>query len=240
MAGGGSGNNVDIFNNSKPAKGTTEKKKRKRPSKKVPTTVLEANSNNFMNLVQKLTGSADELNHHAAATPNSNSPSPSPYSSPSNHTTQQEEPYQQSYYQQYLHSSSTMDDDSGSSHNYNYNPAPYSSGSYSHQDDGMARSQPMDNYGYDNYRSVGGSGGYVGSGSGSRVGGDDQDNQHDLYQGYTGRYNSNDTSDYVGYPSSSRAMENDISPFSWRDPMNHNSTSDYWYHVDPMPAMRAS
>ncbi|XP_024399243.1 uncharacterized protein [Physcomitrium patens] len=58
MAGGN-----DIITNSvtvKPGKGTTEKKKRKRPSKKVPTTILEASSTHFMELVQKLTGSTEE------------------------------------------------------------------------------------------------------------------------------------------------------------------------------------
>lgn len=227
---------MDNFNNAKPAKGTTEKKKRKRPSKKVPTTILEASSNNFMNLVQKLTGSADELTQlgAAAAAPKSTStsPYPSPYSSPSNHTTPQEDPpQQQSYFQQYLHSTSTVDDDSGSSHHNTYSPAPYASGPSSYPGMGSQMdTQYKSNYDqYENYGSV------VGSGSRVRGTGDDQDDQ---YQGtYGGRYNSNDNSDHVGYhPSSSRAMESDVSPFSWRDPMNHNSTSDYWYHVDAMPA----
>jgi hypothetical protein len=212
MAGG---NNMDVFGNVKPAKGAGEKKKRKRPSKKVPTTVLEASSNNFMNLVQKLTGSADELKQqqHAKST------TPSPYSSPSNHTSEPQQAQSFSYQQ---------DHDSGSSHNYHYTPAPYSSGSYSHHDVG---------YGYDQYGSAS-AGGYVGSGSG--VGGDDQD--VDQYQSYSGRYNNADdrSDDHVSYNSSSRATENDVSPFSWRDSMNHNSTSNYWYHVDPMPnSMRA-
>lgn len=54
-------------NGFQPTKPVTEKKKRKRPSKKVPTTVLESSSTNFMDLVQKLTGSAAELASDSAA-----------------------------------------------------------------------------------------------------------------------------------------------------------------------------
>lgn len=71
MAGG----NDEVSNYTKPAKGSGEKKKRKRPSKKVPTTVMQASSSGFMNLVQKLTGSAEEQQ--------ANNKSPSPHSSPS-------------------------------------------------------------------------------------------------------------------------------------------------------------
>ena len=93
----------------------------------------------------------------------------------------------------------------------------------------MDHHQYSSSYGYENY----GGSSYVGSGS-ARMGNSAEDRED--YQGYGGRYGDEGGSDHSGYPSSSRAMENDISPFSWRDPMNHNSTSDYWYHVDPLPS----
>jgi hypothetical protein len=102
---------------------TTEKKKRKRPSKKVPTTVLESSSTNFMNLVQKLTGSAAELAAPTKPLPPSLTFSPalslttsttsSPYSSPSCDYVDPRLPSNNSFYQQLLQNAA-MEDDSNS------------------------------------------------------------------------------------------------------------------------------
>ncbi|XP_024396267.1 uncharacterized protein [Physcomitrium patens] len=241
MAGGSS--NTGFFNNSKPAKGTTEKKKRKRPSKKVPTTVLDSSSENFMTLVQKLTGSADEVvaareaeNRRASGVtdaPNSRSPSPyaSPYSSPSAHAQHDSDPHltshhtrSESYYPQY-HQSSRMAgyqdfvDGNPSSHG-NYNSASYSS---LHNTPSYDHHQATSSSGY-NYNS--GGGGYLGSHQP-----DDDYNRH-----CSGR--SHDTSDDYGPSSSSRALEYDNSPHAWRsDQMNHSC--DYWYSADQVATMRA-
>nr|XP_024385443.1 uncharacterized protein LOC112287056 [Physcomitrium patens] len=50
---------MEAFKHSQPAE-VIAKKKRKRPSKKIPTTVFDSTSDDFINLVQKLTGSPDE------------------------------------------------------------------------------------------------------------------------------------------------------------------------------------
>lgn len=95
--------------NSKSGKPVTEKKKRKRPSKKVPTTVLESSSTNFMDLVQKLTGSAAELASDKTTEdkrPKSSHASPvtCPVLEPSS-----------SYFQDYLRNATYNDNDSSSS-----------------------------------------------------------------------------------------------------------------------------
>lgn len=105
----------------KSGKPVTEKKKRKRPSKKVPTTVLESSSTNFMDLVQKLTGSAAELAstskpHDVSGgdkRPKSAAPSPvSPEAS-----------YFQNYLQNAIATSYNNDNDSSSSSHSTYTPA---------------------------------------------------------------------------------------------------------------------
>ncbi|KAG0560155.1 hypothetical protein M758_10G153800 [Ceratodon purpureus] len=187
----------------------TEKKKRKRPSKKVPTTVLESSSTNFMNLVQKLTGSAGELaagNASTSSLSNSRtsnsmtSNTSSPYSSPS--CDYIDPRTSDSFYQQLLRSATMAassgydttnnnDDDSSSHSNY----TPFSNPNAHH----LVAPPSLDHF-------------HQSPSSGCYTTGVADDDE---------LYNS--------YPSSSRALENEISPFSssWREPVG--SHSDYWY-----------
>lgn len=138
MAGG----NDEVSNNTKPAKGSGEKKKRKRPSKKVPTTVMQASSSGFMNLVQKLTGSAEELQQA------NNNKSPSPHSSPSS------APY----------STTSVDVDVHTSSSPGYYTSPYSSAPGPIQDQYHHQQYHHDSpsYGYNNTGGYAtGGGGYV-------------------------------------------------------------------------------
>lgn len=94
-------------------------------------------------------------------------------------------------------------------------------------------SGPASNYGYSGYGSYGaGSGGYVAGGSGSaRSTYGEEDDSYGNYSGST--RGAPDLSDrYNSSPSSSRGMEqNDVSPFSWRDPaVNRNTSSDYYWY----------
>jgi hypothetical protein len=215
MAGGGR----DVCTTSmNPKVKSTEKKKRKRPSKKVPTTVLESSSINFMNLVQKLTGAAGELeagqsNASSSLANSVTSNTSSPYSSPS--CDYMKPRTSDAFYQQLLRSATMAatsafdnnnnNDDASSSHS-NYTPAPFSNPN-AHQ---LAAPASADHF----HRSP--SSGYYNAG----VPDDDE------------LYNS--------YPSSSRALENDISPFSssWREPLG--SHSEYsWYQQMDNSAMRA-
>jgi len=210
----------NVSNTSKPAKAPTEKKKRKRPSKKVPTTVLQANNSGFMQLVQKLTGSAEE---HAAATS-------SPYSSHSN----QLEPM--TTYQ----NTATPDVDTYPS--YSTATAPYSNapsygmGSYIQEQYQPYQDPAPSNYGGSNYGYGGGyggtggygSGGYGGSGSRSYAG-DENENSTYGYRGGSGdpsdRYNNNNNNG--SSPSSSRGVDtHEGSPNQFG---NHNSSSDYYW-----------
>lgn len=186
-----------------------EKKKRKRPSKKVPTTVLESSCTNFMNLVQKLTGSAAELTANATAK-DSNSASAtdtsnphtvetsSPYSSPScdyidprNNSTSSSE----TYYQQLLRSATMA----------SYGDSDNDSSSHSAPCTNPNTHQAATPLAPDHFPACPPAGFF-----------------------HTGVADNDDI--YTSYPNSSaRAIENEISPFSsaWREPLpNH---SEYWY-----------
>lgn len=201
----------------KSPKGTADRKKRKRPSKKVPTTVVEATCTDFMDLVLKLTGAEEERRGKSVSDP---PPSTSPAPPPPTANVQQGNPRtSQTYFQDLLRSKTALgkvDLDEGSfSPRNNYTSAPnsnYAMRSLDHYD------QQPETFGqYNSYRKF------------------SPTNWRDAEEENLNWFGSRSES----FKESSRAPPNEISSTSSQTKRDKAGPSSYWFSMDHMPQRRA-